>query len=61
MLCERNTKPIHSESFSITLQNKTSCPYTNCDSLLNKLNELQIRLFDKNTLICGVKLCQKTV
>ena len=41
------------ESFSITSQKKI-CLYTNCDSLLNKLNELQIRLFDKNTLICGV-------
>ena len=33
--------------------NKISCLYDNCDSLLNKIEELKIRLFDKNILISG--------
>ena len=34
--------------------NKISCLYNNCDSLLNKIDELKIRLFDKNILISGI-------
>ena len=34
--------------------NKISCLYNNCDSLLNKIDELKIRLLDKNILISGI-------
>ena len=46
------SKPVSSNA--IISINKISCLYNNCDSLLSKIDELKIRLFDKNILISGI-------
>ena len=46
------SKPVSSNP--IISMNKISCLYNNCDSLLNKIDELKIRLLDKNILISGI-------
>ena len=46
------SKPVSSNP--VISINKISCLYDNCDSLLNRIDELKIRLFDKNILISGI-------